>query len=236
MQIPYKVIKTRGGKLRVKYACPKCKSVLENELAEAGHKDTCPDCAQQFIVPGIEKRKEFEEQLRQQAAEKAARDVEAQRQAQDEERIAEEREQKMQEAKQRIAEEDDRNAQILWEQEQIRKKAAEEQHNTEMQKWASEPSNFNYPSLDAYSKLMKTVAFGCTFVPVLLFGFLGFVGSIFTGDIMENGLSAAISGTVAGGVITIMMLPMIITLFVLSELVQLLMDIRRDIAKLVAKR
>ena len=43
---------------RVLHKCPNCQAALENSLDNAGEQDTCPNCRQLFIVPGVQERNE----------------------------------------------------------------------------------------------------------------------------------------------------------------------------------
>lgn len=50
----YRITKTVLG-YRVHYNCPRCKTGLSNPVAECGIQDVCPDCGQQYEVPGKER-------------------------------------------------------------------------------------------------------------------------------------------------------------------------------------
>lgn len=64
----YKIHRTARGKISVKYRCTNCGESLENELAEAGEKDTCPQCNFEFVVPGQTARENHERQMQQRKA------------------------------------------------------------------------------------------------------------------------------------------------------------------------
>lgn len=83
-EIPYKLQKTLLGKIRVKFNCPSCDEMLENDLTEAGSHDACPACKARFVVPGVAERMQREAQLRRDAEEKK-------REAKSELQIAEQR-------------------------------------------------------------------------------------------------------------------------------------------------
>ena len=80
------------GAKRVGYDCPRCASRLRSPLADAGKKDSCPDCNTFFIVPGknaldadrqekadLLKRQELHEQEARRNEEKAQRELEIER-------------------------------------------------------------------------------------------------------------------------------------------------------------
>ncbi|WP_430452243.1 hypothetical protein [Rhodopirellula europaea] len=103
------------GRYEVKFNCPKCGVRLTSSLMEAGDVDTCPDCATRFRVPGIEQRKQHEEQL---AKDKAAKE-ESQRLAAEERRLAaEERKLELARRESQEAEEQRKRQLILAKQEE----------------------------------------------------------------------------------------------------------------------
>ena len=63
----------RTGRLgeTVAYACPDCGSRLTSPLKEAGGTDRCPDCTQQFVVPGEKERRTTEKERIETAQRKA---------------------------------------------------------------------------------------------------------------------------------------------------------------------
>ena len=63
----YAVRRNLLGSYSVKYGCPKCKTRLTSALKDAGTPNHCPDCGEQFTVPGT-KEKQQAEKLKEQAA------------------------------------------------------------------------------------------------------------------------------------------------------------------------
>jgi len=78
----------RGAKSIVKFSCTKCGTPLESPLEEANKRFPCPNCGEQFVTPGAEELKK----LREDNAERAAREAEAEANAravhQEERRLA----------------------------------------------------------------------------------------------------------------------------------------------------
>ena len=70
MADPVKVKTSLFGGHVVAYRCPKCSSKLTSPLDDAGNIDNCPECGQQFNVPGADERKWM---LAEQAASAEAR-------------------------------------------------------------------------------------------------------------------------------------------------------------------
>jgi hypothetical protein len=100
MKVKYKLVKTLSGKARVKYECPYCSEVLENELTEAGNTDNCPACKRAFEVPGLPEKRLAEEQLRTQQLEQkrkteAAKRTQLANQQAEEQRKQEEKQQQL---------------------------------------------------------------------------------------------------------------------------------------------
>ncbi len=80
-EIAHKFEKTRKGQIHVKYQCPGCQTKLENQLAEAGARDACPDCGVGFVVPGLAKRKAVEAELKQKALQRREAELLRQKEA-----------------------------------------------------------------------------------------------------------------------------------------------------------
>ena len=66
----FKITKHITGKLLVHYKCPSCKEPLKNPIEQAGATDQCPSCTVSFVVPGLQKKNEYLERLKKQAAQK----------------------------------------------------------------------------------------------------------------------------------------------------------------------
>lgn len=60
----YQVKRGLSGK-HVHYECPGCDLGLDSPLNDAGKTDTCPECGQEFIVPGEDERRNEEEAAHQ---------------------------------------------------------------------------------------------------------------------------------------------------------------------------
>jgi flagellar biosynthesis GTPase FlhF len=97
----YQVKKKVTGGYAVSYSCPHCMTALTSKLEEAGTSQACPNCSQQFVVPGKAER----EQLRVKQ-EQEKRDKERQRQ------LEEQAARKKAEAKRLAEEETERQNQI----------------------------------------------------------------------------------------------------------------------------
>jgi DNA-directed RNA polymerase subunit RPC12/RpoP len=62
-EIQYKIHRTVGGAVRLKYLCPKCQEKLESDIEEAGKQDTCPNCSEGFLVPGVAQLQSYQAAL-----------------------------------------------------------------------------------------------------------------------------------------------------------------------------
>ena len=231
----FKIYKTIAGKVRVKYNCPHCNEALESELAEAGSKDTCPGCQKPFIVPGEAKRKEFEAQLRKQLEAKK----EAERQ-----RLAEAEQQRIAEAAALAQREAEREAERMAAQQQPQQPQWSEglsidayappSTSVRTRQINGTPSNTSYPALEFYIWLLRIAGWICiaSFGIYLIFGLL--FALIAPG---EQGLPMAI-GAYVFGIVVVALTTLVpsLALFVSAQLLQLALDARRDLAKLVAQR
>ena len=75
-----KVTKTLLGGYQVKFGCPACKTRLTSPLSDAGANDTCPDCGSQFVVPGTDALRQWNEQKAEKAEQKRQQQLELARQ------------------------------------------------------------------------------------------------------------------------------------------------------------
>lgn len=235
----FKIYKTIAGKVRVKYNCPSCNEALESELAEAGSKDTCPNCQKPFVVPGEAKRKEFEAQLRQQLEAKK----EAERQ-----RLAEVERQKIADAAALAQREAEREAERLaalrqpeqppWSEGLSIDAYASPSASIRTRQINATPSNTSYPALEFYIWLLRIAGWLCIGLFALYIiggGIIALVGAVRAEDAAGLGLSVVsfVFGIFPAAVSTL--IPAL-ALFVGAQMLQLALDARRDLAKLVAQR
>jgi len=228
----FKVVKTLSGKIRVKYTCPHCGESLESELAEAGSRDTCPQCQNAFVVPGEAQRKEFEAQLRQQLEAKK----EAERQ-----RLAEVERQRIADAAALAEREAERAAEKLSVQPGEPAAAAyvpPALPRRNRGKSCSAPENTHYPALEFYIGVLRICGWLCVglFGLYVIFGGLAFALM----PVMSDG-EVHLGASILTFLVTLFpaalstLLPALM-LFVWAQLLQLALDARRDLAKLVAHR
>ncbi len=231
----YKIHKTLTGKLRVKYPCPHCGDALESELAEAGHKDKCPTCQREYVVPGEDKRKQVEAELRKQA--EAKKQAEAERLAKEQaENTA--RENARREALQRKLEQQElerREAEERAAAYRVEQNAATERATALERARNQRPENVTYPALEVYIFILRICGYVCIAGAVALVGvyFLVMVYLLWQRELTpETFISGAISCII--GVVGAL-LPAL-GFFVAAQLLQLALDARRDLAKLVARQ
>lgn len=228
-EIPYKLQKTISGKLRVKYECPACKSPLESELAEAGSKDTCPDCQKPFLVPGVKKRLQVEKELAEKLARQKAEHEQREARKAEQERIASEQAavaKQQQEAERALHERQQREAEA---------RQAEVELNRR-RRFTQQSGNTDYPALAYYIEALRVSGWACIAFGILaglgVFGLtvLNLAAAAREGVDAESSLLFGFVGTLVMVVLGLILgLPM----FVTSQLIRMFLDLRRDIAKLV---
>lgn len=214
---PYKLTRTLKGKLRVKYSCPFCKDVLENELAEAGQQDTCPTCAKTFTVPGEAKRKEVEANLHRKLEEK---------------RLAEQRESELA-AEQ--AEADQKSKEALRIQKELQAQKAAVQREEAQRKQLVTASNTEYFALRSYVDICRVVGWACIIFPIVITCIV-IIASMFQADWVDGDASAPVISSFAGGAFCIAGALLGFPFFVAGQLIQLALDARNDLAKLVEQK
>ncbi|GAB5404565.1 MAG: hypothetical protein Aurels2KO_27960 [Aureliella sp.] len=252
-ELPHKFEKTRRGQIRVKYLCPGCNTKLENELAEAGAQDVCPDCGTRFQVPGIGKRKAVEAELKQKALlrKEALQRKEEERQ----QREAEER-RRAEEAKLKREEEEAQAAK------QLEAAADSKEHivESEVQRVAAAPvtapppwappepvmqdspsfasdlpkaGGTAYPALELYALILRIlgwimVAFGA--ISFLFFALSVFFPGVTSEMTRTEAIGGWIAGCIMGMVVLFVHLLWALLFFVAAEFIKLALDARRDIA------
>ncbi len=215
--IPYKLSKGLGGKIRVKYACPHCADVLENELAEAGQKDTCPSCARPFIVPGEAKRKEVEAELRQKAEQR---------------RIAQEQE--AQQAAER-AEAERKSQEALRVQQEIQAQQAAAQREENEKQSLVTASNTEYFALRSYVDICRIFGWACIIFPIVI-TCVAIIVSMVRATWLDGGTDVPVVSGFAGAAFCIAGALVGFPFFVAGQLIQLALDARMDLAKLVEQK
>lgn len=228
----HKVFKTLTGKVRVKYQCPHCSETLESELAEAGSTDICPQCQKKFVVPGEAERTKFEAQLRQQA--QTRKEAEAIRTAQLQQQKAEEAKAR---AMQAAIDAEDAIRTEAQEAEQTRAQALAERATA--QRRLGTPENTQYRALELYIGILQTCGFLC--IAALAISIVGGALTVLLMFFMYEENRANVDDLIVGYlyfacVAAVATLPPALMFFVMSQMIQLALDARRDLAKLVAQR
>ncbi len=228
--VPYKLVRTRTGKIRVKYACPHCEDVLESELAEAGQRDTCPTCSKPFTVPGEAKRREVEAELQQKAQAKQ------QAEQKEKELAAERAEIAAQRAK--IEKENERKSlEALRVQQEIQAQQAEARRIEQKKQQLVTAENTQYASLTWYIDICRIVGWGVIGLYALggTFFIVAGVLGLFMGEGV-NGIPALVVAVLMGFALAAVGVICAFPFFVAGQLIQLALDARRDLAKLVEQK
>lgn len=220
----FSIYKTIAGAVRVKHQCPHCSEAIENEIAEAGHPDSCPACGKTFVVPGKAQREKLEADLARAREDKRRReaDVAAERQAKAKaEAEAEEAKRRAQAQAIDVNPEGNMPPPVfdayvppfkpLPPKESKRKRYV---------------SNTVYPALELYRTLFRLLGILCVAV------FLALVAASIVITIVYH------DARIAGHVISLLIagasiLPLALVAFVSAQFIQLALDARRDLARLV---
>lgn len=231
-ELPYKVHKTRKGKIRVKYDCPSCQTPLENELAEAGIEDSCPDCGTKYLVPGVDKRIQVEDELKRQA--QARKKAEADKAA-----AAAQRNQVDEAAKYAAA-----SGYNAYMPPPPAPEASIKARQVASIVSRKNVTNIDYPALELYATILKVLGWICIIVGVVIAGVF-FVAAVSVGAQDTDAATAdeAFTNALSQSAGLTMSLVMALTslvgwlllafcFFVASEFIRLVLDARRDLARI----